>query len=171
MQRIKQALIIASLATGMLSALPAAAMMDMDGKPIKIDSLVGKGQWTAVEIWASDCEMCRATIHEFLDFEVANPKVRVLGISVDGAGGEEAANEFIDQQGLTFTNLISDPPEMDKYLQDKLKESFIGTPTVLLYDPQGKLVTSQPGGATAADLAKYITGKSAVAAKAEPAQP
>ncbi len=116
MLRIKQAVIIAFLAHGALLTTPAAALSDMADKPASIEALVGKGKWAVVELWASDCRMCRASIHHTVDFETANPDVDVIGISLDGAEGKADAEKFIDEQGLTFTNLLSDPSEIDQYL-------------------------------------------------------
>ena len=79
MLRIKQALIIAFLAHGALFTTSANALSDMENKPVTFDSLVGKGKWTVMELWASDCRMCRATIQHTVDFEASNPDVDVIG--------------------------------------------------------------------------------------------
>ncbi|MGB3916032.1 TlpA family protein disulfide reductase [Thiothrix litoralis] len=157
---IKHALIIALFAHGLLLTAPANALSDMEDKPATFDSLVGKGKWTVMEVWASDCRMCRATIHHTVDFETSNPDVDVIGVSLDGKAGKANAEKFIDEQGLTFTNLLSDPSEVDKYLYSTAKESFIGTPTFMVYNPQGKLLAVQPGAVTAEELSDFIKKQS-----------
>lgn len=157
MLRIKQALIIAFLAHGALFTTPATALSGMDDKPASLEELVGKGKWTVVEVWASDCRACRGSIHETVDFEMSNPDVDVIGISLDGAEGKANAEKFIDEQGLTFPNLLSNPSEIDKYLFSTAKESFIGTPTFMVYNPLGKLLTVQPGAVTAEELSAFIS--------------
>ena len=156
MLRIKQALIIALLAHGALFTPSASALSDMDDKPTTFDSLVGKGKWTLMEVWASDCRMCRASIHHTVDFEISNPDVAVVGVSLDGTEGKANAAKFIDEQGLTFPNVLSNPSEIDKYLYTTAKESFIGTPTFMVYNPQGKLLAVQAGAATAEELSAFI---------------
>lgn len=156
MQRMKQLLIIASLFSLMLFALSAEALTDMDEKPVSIDGLVGKGKWSVFEIWASDCRMCRATIQNTVDFEMSNPDVDVYGISVDGLEGKANAEKFIEEQGLSFPSLLSTPSEVDHYLYTTAKESFIGTPTFMVFDPQGKLRAVQPGAVSEEALTNFI---------------
>ncbi|WML91348.1 TlpA disulfide reductase family protein [Thiothrix lacustris] len=152
----KRMLIIALFIQGVLLTAPANALSDMQDTPITFDNLVGKGKWTVMEVWASDCRMCRASIHHTVDFEMSNPDVDVIGISLDGKEGKANAKKFIDEQGLTFNNLISDPSEIDKYLYSTAKESFIGTPTFMVYNPEGKLLAVQPGAITAEELSDFI---------------
>lgn len=156
MQQMKQGLIIAFLFSSMLFALPAKALTDMDEKPVTIDGLIGKGKWSVFEIWASDCRMCRASIYETVNFETANPDVDVYGISLDGVTGKTNAERFIDEYGLTFPNLLSTPSEIDTYLYSTAKESFIGTPTFMVFDPQGKLRVVQPGTVSEEALSNFI---------------
>lgn len=161
MQRIKQALIMALLAHLTLFTAPASALSGMDGKPASFDTLASKGKWTVVEAWASDCRACRSSIHETVDFEAGNPDVAVVGISLDGDSGKANAEKFIDEFGLSFTNLLSNPSELDQYLYSTAKESFIGTPTFMVYDPEGKLRAVQPGIVTAEELAAFISKQKA----------
>lgn len=164
MHQIKQGLIIASLFSLMLFNLPAKALTDMDEKPVDIANLVGKGKWSVFEIWASDCRMCRATIQNTVDFEMSNPDVDVYGISVDGTSGKANAEKFIDEQGLSFTNLLSSPSEVDHYLYTTAKQSFIGTPTFMIFDPQGQLRAVQPGAVSEEALTDFIKQQSSSAA-------
>lgn len=156
MLRIKTAPIIALLAGLTLLTPPVSALTGMDDKPASLETLVGKGKWTVVEVWASDCRACRGSIHETINFEAANPDVDVVGISLDGSGGKANAEKFIDEFGLDFTNLLSDPSEFDKYLYSTAKESFIGTPTFMVYNPAGKLLAVQAGAITEEALSAFI---------------
>jgi peroxiredoxin len=153
---IKQAAIIALFAHTVLFTAPAAALSDMADKPTTFESVVGKGKWTVMELWASDCRMCRGSIHHTIDFEASNPDVEVIGISLDDTSGKADAEKFIDEYGLTFTNLLSNPSEVDKYLYTTAKESFIGTPTFMVYNPQGKLLAVQAGAVTSEELSAFI---------------
>lgn len=156
MLQIKAASIIALFTCLTLFTGHAAALTDMEDKPASIEALVGKGKWTVMEVWASDCRACRGSIHETVNFEAANPDVDVVGISLDGADGKANAEKFIEEFGLDFTNLLSDPSEFDKYLYNTAKESFIGTPTFMVYNPEGKLLAVQPGALTEEVLSAFI---------------
>lgn len=153
---IKAASFIAFLACLALFTPPASALTDMHGKTASLETLVGQGKWTVVEVWASDCRACRGSIHHTVDFETANPDVDVIGISLDGADGKANAEKFIDEFGLDFPNLLSNASEIDQYLYSTAKESFIGTPTFMLYNPQGKLLAVQPGVVTEEELGAFI---------------
>ncbi len=149
-------LIITLLASLMLMATPAAAFTDMNGKPATIDSLVGKGKWSVFKIWSADCHVCRQTIHYLSDFEASYPAADVFGISIDGAQEKQKAQAFIDDYNLSFPNLLGDSQEMSDFLYAKAKETLMGTPTTLVFNPKGKLVAVQPGAVTAKELVSFI---------------
>ena len=45
---------------------------------------------------------------------------------------------------------------MNIWMQQNLGESLIGTPTFILFDPEGKLVAAQPGIVAISSLEKFI---------------
>ena len=71
-------------------------------------------------------------------------------------GREEAVQEFIDQHNIVYPTLISDAVEMDTFLYKTARESFIGTPTLLVFNPKGELVAVQPGTVTPTELSNFI---------------
>jgi len=146
----------------------AYAMTDMDDNPADIQTLVGKGKWTVVEVWASDCRMCQLSIQHIVNFKTAHPEVDIVGISVDGSQGKADAQTFIGEQHLTFPNLLSDKTEMDQYLFATAEKNFIGTPTFLFYDPEGKLLTVQAKALTEKELGGFIDSQGSPAEIAEP---
>lgn len=147
---------------------PASAVTDMDDNPIMINTLVGKGKWTVVEIWASDCRMCQLSIQHIVNFKLAHPNVDIVGISVDGQANKANAQTFIEEQRLSFPNLLSHKNEIDQYLFDTAGKSFIGTPTFLFYDPKGKLLTVQSRALTEIELGKFIDSQQPQPEIAEP---
>lgn len=148
--------IITLLGTWLLMATPTQAMTDLQGQPVKLENLVGKGKWTVMKVWASDCHVCRQTIHYLSDFEVSFPDADVYGISIDGQEGKTAAQAFVKQNSLKFPNLLSDLSEMNAYLNQAAGEDLYGTPTMLVFNPQGKLIAVQPGPVTAEELITFI---------------
>lgn len=148
--------IMTLLSTWLLIGTPAHAMTDIQGQPVQIENLVGKGKWTVMKIWASDCHVCKQTIHYLSDFEVSFPEADVYGISIDGQEGKAQAQAFVKQNSLKFPNLLSDLSEMNAYLNKAAGESLYGTPTMLVFNPKGKLIAVQPGPVTADELAAFI---------------
>lgn len=71
-------------------------------------------------------------------------------------GREEAVQKFIDQHNIVYPTLISDAVEMDTFLYKTARESFIGTPTLLVFNPKGELVAVQPGTVTPTELSNFI---------------
>jgi len=131
-------------------------MTDLKGNTVQLENVVGKGKWTVMKVWASDCHVCRQTIHYLSDFEVSFPEADVYGISIDGQEGKAQAQAFVSQYGLKFPNLLSDLREINTYLNKAAGESLYGTPTMLVFNPQGKLIAVQPGPVTADELVAFI---------------
>ena len=157
MNFIKNTLLATSISLALLAwSGSAAAVTDLQGKDIAIKSLVGKGDWTVFELWSSDCRMCKKSIESTNQFHAANPQVKMYGIALDGPGREEAVQEFIDQHNIVYPTLISDAVEMDTFLYKTARESFIGTPTLLVFNPKGELVAVQPGTVTPTELSNFI---------------
>lgn len=154
MKHVQRGLYALLLAVGLTAS--AHAITDMDDNPVKLEALVGKGKWTIVEVWASDCRMCQLSIQHIVNFKTTHPDVAIIGISVDGSAGKANAQAFIDEQGLTFSNLLSQKDEIDQYLLDNAEKGFIGTPTFLFYDPDGKLLTVQARALTEKELGTFI---------------
>lgn len=153
---VKRALSIALVALSMLSLQQAHALSTLSGKPIKMEQLVGKGRWTAINIWASTCSICRKTVGHLIEIDQRMPAIDVLGISIDDVEGKRDAQLFIQQNRIRFPNLLSNAAEIDAYLQKHAQETLMGTPTLLLFSPKGKLVAVQPGPVTPTELKNFI---------------
>lgn len=160
---------IIALITSLLlfaTATSAMAMTDMNGTPAQLQNMVGKGKWTIAKVWAHDCHACQRSIHYISQFKQRFPEADVFGISIDGQEGKQNARGFIDRFKLTFPNLLSDAMELDDYLYAKVGETLVGTPTIIVYDPQGRIAAVQPGAVTPDDLIRFIKSKEAEAVAA-----
>jgi hypothetical protein len=50
--------------------LPAAAgsLTNFQGEPAELSGYTGKGQWTIVKIWVSNCHVCNQEAHAYVAF-------------------------------------------------------------------------------------------------------
>ncbi|MGB0846027.1 MAG: TlpA family protein disulfide reductase [Thiolinea sp.] len=149
-------LIIALIANITLFSTPVSALTDMQGNNKQIEKITGQGKWTIFKVWASDCHVCQQTIHYLTEFKKAYPAADVYGISVDGQPDKAKAQAFIKRFNLKFPNLLTDVVEIDDFLYRQAGETLMGTPTMIVYNPQGKLLAVQPGPVTAKDLISFI---------------
>ncbi len=147
---------ILALAFLLLSTTVSAFSKITDGQIDDIKNHIGNGKWTILEVWASDCLQCRVHMPEMVEFDGKLENARILGISLDGLRGIEDAKSFVSEFKIKFPTIISNPIEMNIWMQQNLGESLIGTPTFILFDPEGKLVAAQPGIVAISSLEKFI---------------
>ena len=134
----------------------AAAFTDLTGKKVEIEKQLGKGKWSIVELWASDCTACRQHMPAMVKFDGKLKNARILGITLDGQRGIKDAKSFIKKFDVKFKNIVSNPIEANAWMQELAGEGLIGTPTFMLFDPKGKLVAAQPGKVQTASLETFI---------------
>jgi len=150
-----------------LAALPALAaddaiFTDFSGQPRSIESYTGDGKWLVVMVWAHDCGVCNQEAEGFAQFhaEHNDKDARVLGLTLDGVANKAKAEAFIARHDLPFPNLIGEPEAaMLKYMM-LTGEAFRGTPSFLLYGPDGKLRAAQPGAVPVTSIEAFIAKNS-----------
>jgi peroxiredoxin len=136
-------------------AAPDFALPDETGKPRHVGEFIGHGRWTVVTVWSADCPICRRDIYHMTFFHDEHTKKKdatVLGVSIDGEAGRKKALEFIDEQALNFPNLIGMPDDILKFGLRR----FVGTPTYLIFSPDGKIAGGHVGGATQEQIERLI---------------
>jgi peroxiredoxin len=135
---------------------PDFNLVDMDGNTRNIGEFIGQGKWTVVVIWAEDCHVCNAEIHnyDFFHDEHKDKNVGVLGVSIDGKKKIELSRDFIKRHGLTFPNLLMEPDikDISKFGGNR----FVGTPTIYIYTPEGKIVAAQSGAVPVSVIEEFI---------------
>jgi len=140
-------------------------LQDFSGKPHNIDEYTGKGKWTVVMIWASDCRVCNHEVHNYIDFHFvhSDKDATVLGISIDGRAGKADAREFIKRHQVNFPNLIGEPEAVADWFASLTGAHWIGTPTFLIYAPDGELKAQQVGAVPTPIIEDFIkkSGKGA----------
>jgi len=138
-------LLVLLLPSTAYASAPQLSLKDMDGIEQPLNQYIGKGKWTVLVIWAEDCEACNAEIENYDFFHEEHKKLnaQILGVSVDGWDKIKLARDFVKRHGLSFPNLVIEP-DMNEIL--KLGgESFVGTPTIYIYSPDGQIVAAQAG--------------------------
>ena len=125
----------------------AVQLKDFDGNNRSLDDYTGDGKWLVVMIWASDCHVCNQEVNGYVDFHTDHKgrDATVLGISMDGAGGKRDALGFIERHAVNYPNLIGEPAEVASLYASLTGQRWRGTPTFLVYSPDGKLSAQQVG--------------------------
>lgn len=136
------------------------AFSDIDGKEDSIMNHIGKDKWTIVEVWESNCAACRMHMPDMVKFDGKLKNARILGIALDGKRGIDDIEDFIAEYDVQFPTIVTNFVEMNIWMQQSIGESLVGTPTFILFDPEGKLVAAQPGIVSTASLEKFITDNS-----------
>ena len=128
-----------------------------------LENYTGKGKWLVVMIWASDCHICNREAHEYVDFHLvhSDENASVLGISVDGEGRKKAAQKFIKKHSVDFPNIIAEPEYMSTLYKELTGSFFAGTPTIMVYSPDGEL-RAATAGAVPTNLIEDFINKNSV---------
>ena len=157
---------------GLLFAAPLVSaeikgFQDFNGASQKVENYLGKGKWTIVMMWASDCHICNREAHQYVDFHMihSDTDATVLGVSLDGESRKKEAEKFIKKHSVDFPNLIAEPETVSRFYQELTGQYFAGTPTFLIYSPTGELKAAQAGAVPTTlieDFMKKNTGKKVV---------
>lgn len=150
----------------------ASPLFDFQGKPSSIDNYTGKGKWLVVMLWASDCHVCNMEAHQYVDFHFAHydTDASVLGVSLDGLANKVAAEDFIKKHKINFPNLIGEPEDIARLFYELTGVRWRGTPTFLIYSPQGKLMVQQIGAVPTDLIENFMASYAAKEADAKPAK-
>lgn len=127
------------------TAAVSAPLHDLQGEVRSLADYVGKGRWLVVMIWASDCLICNAEAPAYARFQTRHGDVRVLGISMDGAGQRTDAERFVREHDLNFPNLIGAPEDVAGLWVEQAGQDWVGTPSFLIYGPDGRLRAQRTG--------------------------
>lgn len=131
---------------------------DFDGQPRTVESFAGDGKWLVVMVWAHDCHVCNVEAESYAQFheDHKDGKATVLGLSLDGADGRAEAEAFIARHDLPFPNLIGEPEATMLYYAMQTQSQFRGTPSILLFGPDGELRAAQAGAVPTTSIEAYI---------------
>jgi peroxiredoxin len=119
-------------------------------------------QWTVVMFWASDCHVCNVEAQQFVKLhrDYKSKNIRVLGVSVDGNDKKSQAQEFIDNHNINFPNLIGEPGNIADLYKAYTNETWLGTPSIMVFSPEGKIMAHRIGMLPTDLIIKFIEGQS-----------
>lgn len=163
---VVQKLTLLSLLGLLFFSSPVSAEMkgfeDFSGKPQVLENFLGKGKWLIVMMWASDCFICNREAHQYVDFHMlhSDTDATVLGISLDGESRKKAAEKFIKKHSVDFPNLIAEPAYVSSLYQKYTGQFFAGTPSFLIFSPDGELKAAQAGAVPTALIEDFINENS-----------
>lgn len=152
----------------LLLSLPVIASEKFDdfhGNQKSIADYTGNGKWLVIMIWASDCHICNQEAHQYIKFhqQHVGKDAQVLGISLDGNAKKADAQEFIKRHQVNFPSLIGEPQKVASMYQELTGDTWIGTPSFMVYTPRGELLGAQAGAVPVSVIESFIERESAAA--------
>lgn len=135
----------------------------LDGEIVRLDERVGGGKWLLVMLWATDCHICKQQKPEMSRFHDKHKDIdaEVLGIALDGMGAVEEVKDYLEQHQPSFPNYVGEIAIVASHYLVLTEENLRGTPTYLLFNPEGELVGNNPGPLSVESLESFISKKSA----------
>lgn len=134
-----------------------------DGTPQKLENYLVKGKWNVVMVWASYCGVCNEEVGKYMAFHNKHKDrdATVIGISVDGKDNKADADEFLKRHKVNFPNAIAELDSVEATMPKMTGKEWLGTPTFLVYKPNGELASMKVGAVPTAFVEDLIARESA----------
>ena len=118
-----------------------------DGSAATLDDYAGKGKWLLVMLWASDCPVCNKEMPAITEFynKHKDKDANVVGIALDAESNPIGVDAFLLKHSPTFDNVSVSLQQLAIGYQSVTGEPLRGTPTFMLYSPDGELAAINPG--------------------------
>lgn len=144
-----------------ISASSWTEVQTLDGKYTTLSQQFEKDKWTLVMFWTTDCGICKREYPAMSEFHKQHKDIdaKVIGVSLDGYSNIDEIKSHIDEMPIEFDNLVGDVSVIAFNYQTATEEAFRGTPTFLMFNPQGQLVAHNPGPVTIEILENFIKRK------------
>ncbi len=136
------AFLIIGTSTSAQKQLPAATVVDKDGKEINLKSYVTDGNPKIVSLWATWCGPCRMELNAL---KKAYPRwqekygLEIVTVSVDIPNMVNRAKKMFEQNGWEYTFLHDNKQEL------MAKMGLRGIPYSMLIDGEGNVKSVQMG--------------------------
>ncbi|MER2064518.1 MAG: TlpA disulfide reductase family protein [Alkalibacterium sp.] len=106
---------------------------DMDGNMVQLSDYRGKKVF--LNFWASWCPPCRVEMPHLQEFHDEQDEVAVLGVNVITSESDpDNVPAFIDEFGLTFTNVYAPNEITDLYRVESLPTSYLIGSNGVIYE-------------------------------------
>lgn len=139
-------------------ALPVLAAAEGQARPgdrVRVSNL--RGSVVVLDFWASWCRPCRKQVPVLEAVAAARPEVRFLGVNVKD--GEQDARDFLEELKPSYVSVRDVAGEAQQaYSIEKL-------PTLVVIDPEGRIVAVREHLVTAEELKDLIARASSSSAE------
>ncbi len=130
----------------------------LDGAVVPLSTYFEPGKWTMVMLWTTYCGTCRSqypVISEFHD-KHKDTDAKVIGVSLDGFVEVDRVRAYIASKPMAFNSTIAEVAALRPAYKAITEEPFTGTPTYLMFDPNGALVAHVQGPLAIEDVENFI---------------
>lgn len=145
-------------APSLCASQTSTKVYDLDGKSVVLEQHIKGRDWTVLMFWASDCHVCNRESQAYVDFSNKHQGkgIKVLGVSLDGVSSAADAKQFIQRNQINFPSLLMDARDAAHFYTVNTGENWIGTPTFMVYAPDGVLKAAQIGAVPPESIKKFI---------------
>lgn len=147
------------------AATPVAAglspdfdLISLDGKKTTLALQIDPDKWLLLMFWATDCLICereKPLISQFHN-EHKNSDAQVVGVALEGYSRVAEIEAYLAHHKPSFPSFTGDYNDLANRYANATGEALRGTPTYLLYTPDGELVANNPGPVSPGAIEKFI---------------
>lgn len=150
--------VIVAAKPAMAGINPDFDLMSLEGNEITLESQVDSSKWLLVMFWATDCPICvteKPLISKFHS-EHKSVDAQVVGIALDGYANAGVIKDYLALHKPSFPSYTGDYNDLASRYATATGEVLRGTPTYLLYTPEGELVGNNPGPVSPQAIERFI---------------
>jgi len=137
---------------------PFPDLVDVDGKPVRDQADLGGGKWQLIMIWHTDCHVCKKmkpVISEFHD-KYKQRNAEVYGVALDGAQNIDLVKQYMIDHDVSFPTYVGELDMISINYEINTESRFAGTPTYMLFNPDGELLAIDFGMLDVDSLERFI---------------
>ena len=120
---------------------------NFEGQTATIEQFLDGKHWLVVVIWSFRCPICQKELPTYADWARRQKRgsFTVIGLSIDGHEGFGGAWALLEELDDDFKSLIGEADEVADFVLSHSRQPFQGTPTIMIFNPNGILVAFQGG--------------------------
>ena len=145
---IKAVVLCASLA--FTAAVSAIDLVSTKGQVARLGPVLASTNWTLVMLWAHDCVPCERQKPMIEKFHTDTFKrgVKVVGVSTDATALRDKAEKIYRATRTSFDTYYFEGTNFKADFLAFTGQDFLGTPTYMVFDPDGILKVMHTGSVT-----------------------